>query len=246
VADGVRVLILFDIDGTLLLTDGAGRAAFRYALAETFGTVGPLDDYTFHGKTDPQIAAELMVAAGLDPDVIERRLPEMWPLYLEKLERELEDRRRLGRVEPLPGVRSLLDSLDGTEGVGLGLVTGNLEPAARLKLAAADVVTPFEVGGFGSDSAVRAEIARIAVQRAAERFGGSFRGAEIVVVGDTPADVACARAVGARAITVATGRHAVGELTATGADVVFPDLEDTGAVLSAVLGPGRVAKRGAG
>lgn len=230
------LLILFDIDGTLLLTDGAGREAFRTALLAIFGTAGPLDEYQFHGKTDPQIAEELLTAAGLDRSEIRRRMPTLWPIYLESLERELGRRRNRDSVVPLPGVPGLLAELEARTDVALGLVTGNLEPAARLKLAAAGVVTPFAVGGFGSDAAVRTEIARIVLERARTAWGRAFGAGEVVVVGDTPADVACARTIGGRAVAVATGRHTGEELELAGADLVLPDLADTGRVIDGLLG----------
>jgi phosphoglycolate phosphatase len=233
VAGAARIRVFFDIDGTLLYTDGAGRAALHSALKAVYGTAGPIDGYYFHGKTDPQIVVELMGGAGVSREEIGRRLPTMWPVYLEALERELAVRRAAGRITLLPGVTDLLAALEGREDVALGLLTGNIEEAARLKLAAAGITAVFEVGGFGSDSEDRSEIARIAV----ERSRGSGRPEVFVVVGDTPEDIACAHAVNARAVAVATGRHAVAELEQAGADAVFDDLRDTTAVLGSILAP---------
>ncbi len=230
-ASGPRVRVFFDIDGTLLYTDGAGRAALQSALEAVYGTAGPIEGYYFHGKTDPQIVVELMSGAGIAAEEIARRLPSMWPVYLEALRRELEARRAAGRITRLPGVTELLAALGGRDDIALGLLTGNIEEAARLKLAAAGITLAFDVGGFGSDSEDRSEIARIAIER-------SRRSAEpeaFVVVGDTPEDVACARAVNARAVAVATGRHGVAELEAAGADAVFEDLRDTERVLRCIL-----------
>ena len=233
-----EVLILFDIDGTLLLTDGAGRTAFRHALQQVYGTTGSLSGYQFHGKTDPQIVMELMASVGLAVHEVEKRLDELWPLYVRRLALELDLRRRAGRITVLPGVPALLAALERRGDVVLGLLTGNVEPAARLKLAAAGIATAFAVGGFGSDSPVRAEIARVAVSRARAVHGGALDAIGIVVVGDTPYDVACARAVGGRAVAVATGRHTAAELTAAGADEVFDDFRDTARVLAGILGAG--------
>jgi phosphoglycolate phosphatase-like HAD superfamily hydrolase len=233
--EATAVLVLFDIDGTLLLTDGAGRAAIRSALEAVYGTSGPMEGYDFHGKTDPQIVLELMAGAGLSGTEIRERLPEVWPLYLEALEGELEVRRVEGRLMVLPGVVELLSALDAREEVSLGLLTGNIEEGARLKLRAAGVRWLFDVGAYGSDSEVRSEIARIAVGRGrlVPARGGSP--AATVVIGDTPEDVACARAVRARAVAVATGRHGALELEQAGADVVFDDFRDTAAVLESIL-----------
>lgn len=228
-----RLRVFFDIDGTLLYTDGAGRAALHSALEMVFGTAGPIDGYYFHGKTDPQIVVELIGDAGVSREEIGRRLPTMWPVYLQALERELAVRRAAGRIRLLPGVTDLLAALEGREDVALGLLTGNIEEAARLKLAAAGVTAVFDVGGFGSDSEDRSEIARIAVERSRDSGGPET----FVVVGDTPEDITCAHAVNARAVAVATGRHAVAELEEAGADAVFDDLRDTAAVLRSILWP---------
>jgi phosphoglycolate phosphatase len=226
--------VFFDIDGTLLLTDGAGRSALRTALETVYGTSGAVDGYHFHGKTDPQIITELMVAAGLELAGVRRQMPMMWPIYLEELRKELEIRRARKTIMLLPGVPELLSRLEG-EGVSLGLLTGNIEAAAYLKLEAAGVTARFKVGGYGSDSEDRLEIARVAVERSRSLSGdGGERAVTYVVVGDTPEDVACARAVNAGAVAVATGRHGVAELEETGADAVFSDLRDTEAVVRSI------------
>lgn len=230
-AGGPSIRVFFDIDGTLLYTDGAGRAALRTALEVVYGTAGPIAGYYFHGKTDPQIVFELMSGAGIAGDEIHRRLPSMWPVYLEALRRELEARRAAGRITTLPGVTELLAALDGRDDIALGLLTGNIEEAARLKLAAAGITSAFDVGGFGSDSEDRSGIARIAVERSRR----SGRPEAFVVVGDTPEDIACAHAVNARAVAVATGRHGLAELERAGADAVFEDLRDTEEVLGCIL-----------
>ncbi|UCC72251.1 MAG: haloacid dehalogenase-like hydrolase [Gemmatimonadota bacterium] len=232
-ATPIRVRVFFDIDGTLLYTDGAGRVAVQAALEAVYGTSGPIDGYIFHGKTDPRIVVELMVAAGFDEAEVRRRMPRVWPIYLRALERELEVRRREGRVTLLPGVVELLAALDSRGDVTVGLLTGNIEEGARLKLAAAGLGSTFELGGFGSDSEDRAEVARVALERSRPPVGDAEP--VTVVVGDTPEDVACARAVEAYAVAVATGRHSVEQLEETGADAVFEDFSDTGAVLSCVL-----------
>lgn len=226
---GLRVF--FDIDGTLLETAGAGRTALSMALLRVFGTTGKVDGYHFHGRTDPQIVIDLMTGAGLSAEHVRARLPAVWPVYLAELERELETRRGTGRVRPLPGVVDLLAALEARGDVALGLLTGNIEEGARLKLAAAGLRMPFDLGGYGSDSAERVEIARVAVRRS--RGSGGSR--HVVVVGDTPADIACARAIAASALAVATGRHGLAELAEAGADAVLPDLSDTSGVVALLL-----------
>lgn len=245
-AENGAILVLFDIDGTLLLTDGAGRAAIRTALEAVYGTSGPVDGYDFHGKTDPQIVVELMTGAGLLEPAVRARLREVWPIYLAALERELEARRGAGRITVLPGAAELLSTLAARSEISLGLLTGNIEEGARLKLQAAGVPWLFDVGAFGSDSELRSEIARIAVERSCSQGSGGAGPATTVVVGDTPEDVACARSVSARSVAVATGRHAVGELEAAGADVVFEDLADTAAVVERILALADAAGASAG
>ncbi len=231
-ATPIRVRVFFDIDGTLLYTDGAGRVAIRAALEEVYGTSGPIDGYVFHGKTDPRIVIDLMVAAGLEESEVRRRVPEVWPVYLRFLARQLEERQREGRVTLLPGIAELLAALESRPDVEVGLLTGNIEEGARLKLAAAGLASAFGVGGFGSDSEDRAGVARAALNRSGERVGEA---PVTVVLGDTPEDVACARAVDAYAVAVATGLHTVAELLESGADAVFEDFSDTEAVLSCIL-----------
>ncbi|HSG82052.1 MAG TPA: haloacid dehalogenase-like hydrolase [Gemmatimonadota bacterium] len=227
--------ILFDIDGTLLLTDGAGRVALRSALESVYGTAGPLDGYNFHGKTDPQIVVELMAGAGFAEPEIRQKMATVWPLYLKRLASELDVRRREERIQILPGVRDVLDGLTRRRDVTLGLLTGNIEEGARLKLEAAGMASKFRLGGFGSDAEDRAGVARVAVERLRSYLGDSEGGAPVLVIGDTPEDVACARVVRARAVAVATGRHSVGELEETGADAVFADLSDASQVIDRLL-----------
>ncbi len=237
-----ELLVLFDIDGTLLLTDGAGRVAIRQALEAVYGTSGHMEGYTFHGKTDPQIIVELMRSAGLEEGAVRARMSEIWPIYLEILDRELAIRRAENRITVLPGVAELLAALKSRPGVSLGLLTGNIEQGARLKLAAAGVPWLFDAGGYGSDSEARSEIARVAVERSRSAVGTLQA---VLVVGDTPEDIACARAVDALALAVATGRHGTDELEEAGADAVFADFGDTQAVLQCIQSLAR-SRDGAG
>lgn len=236
--------VFFDIDGTLLLTDGAGREAIRGALQAVYGTSGRLDGFWFHGKTDPQIVLELMTGAGLEAAAVRSRMASLWPVYLRKLEQELEARRAAGRIRLLPGVRELLAELGRRQDARLGLLTGNIEGGALLKLRAAGVNSAFDVGGYGSDAEERTEIARIALERSRALDGASRP--RLVVVGDTPDDIACARAVGAYAVAVATGRHDSEALRAAGADAVFADFSETDAVLDCITGAGNGSLRGEG
>lgn len=227
-------LVLFDIDGTLLWSDGAGRRAMEGALTHVFGSPGP-PTYRYDGKTDRQIVRELMRLEQHDDDAIDERLDTVITQYLERLQREVD----AGGVhaQRLPGVAELLDALDGRDDVVLGLLTGNVAPGAAVKLAAAGIAFDrFRINAFGSDHEHRPRLPEIAQQRAHERLGLALRGDDIVVIGDTPADIDCARSVGARTIAVATGRYPVEELASHAPTAVFADLTDTDAVVAAVLG----------
>jgi phosphoglycolate phosphatase len=235
----MKQLLLFDIDGTLV-RGGPAKGAFQRALVDTYGTAGPIDAWDFSGKTDPQIARELLRAAGIGDGVIDRGFPDLWAGYLAGLEAGLADR----PMELLPGVAPLLEALEVLEGEGevaLGLVTGNLARGAELKLASAGLRSMYPVGGFGSDHEERDRLPGIALERARATLGRSFRGAEVVVIGDTPRDVACGRAHGTRTIGVATGHFAVEALRASGADEVLEDFTETEQVLRLFTTNGRVA-----
>jgi phosphoglycolate phosphatase len=230
-------LVLFDIDGTLLLTDGAGRRAIHQALLAEVGTAGPIDGHRFDGKTDPQIVHELLTLAGHADAGDVARIAAVCRRYLELLEVELARADQLTRL--LHGVPELLTALAEPEGQGrvvVGLLTGNLERGAALKLRAAGVAPQrFAVGAYGSDAAHRPDLPAIARRRAEALTGRAIPGSEVVIVGDTPEDVACARGIGARTVGVATGRFDEAALAAAGATHVFPSLAPTAAVLDALL-----------
>lgn len=222
----MRRLLLFDIDGTLLATDGAGRRAFERCLRRFFGRTGPIDTYDFHGKTDPQIVYDLLGEAGVVRAEIDPRWTAFWEAYEGDLEEEIAVSHRRGGVRLLPGVRALVDRLVDRTDVVLALLTGNVEAGARLKLGAAGLGGIFRFGAYGSDSAVRTELPAVALRRALEHTGRRFEGRKVVIVGDTPVDVACARIAGALGVAVATGRHSAAALRDAGADIVFDSFSD--------------------
>lgn len=218
----MRRLLLFDVDGTLVDVAGAGRAAVGRALTEVYGEAGPVDDFSFHGKTDPAIVRGLLRAAGRDDAAIDGRMERLWSRYLVALDEELAARD--GRVRACPGVPELLERLTGDGRFELALVTGNVREGAWRKLEAAGVGAPFRYGAFGSDSERRDDLPPLALRRAERRTGRAFRPGEVWVVGDTPADVRCARASGLRALAVATGRPGREELAAHRPDGLLEDL----------------------
>ena len=229
-------LVLFDIDGTILLTDGAGRRAIHRALLELVGAAGPIGDHRFDGKTDPQIVRELLALAGHGDTGMHDRIQAVCERYLELLEDELT---QPTQTRVMAGVPELLAALAGPEAAGaalVGLLTGNLERGAALKLRSAGIdPARFAVGAYGSDAPDRPLLPAIARTRAESLTGRTIAGADVIVIGDTPDDVACARPIGARTVAVATGRYDVGSLAAAGATHVFADLSDTAAVLEVLL-----------
>lgn len=230
-------LILFDIDGTLLWTDGAGRRAIHRALLDEMGTAGPIDGYRFDGKTDPQIVRELLELAGHPEYQSDDRITAICRRYVDLLTAELAKPTQATRI--YPGIKDLLAALEPYEADGralVGLLTGNVESGATLKLRSAGLdPVRFVVGAFGSDSHRRSELPAVAAERAARRTGRRFSGADIVIVGDTPDDVACGRPIGARTVAVATGFYDTAALRAAGATHVFENLSDTDVVLQALF-----------
>ncbi|MCI0434898.1 MAG: HAD hydrolase-like protein [Gemmatimonadetes bacterium] len=230
----MKRLILFDIDGTMLSTGGAAMRAFERAMVEVYGTAGPIATHSFGGKTDPQIARELLQRAGFTDAEIDRGMAALWDQYLRGLRAELA--RNGHRTRLLPGVHSLIEALRArTTDVVIGLLTGNIEGGATLKLASAGMDGHFRIGAYGSDHERRDQLPDIAVRRAHRLTGVSFHGKSIVVVGDTPNDVTCGRALGVHAVAVATGSFTEAQLYEAGADRVFRDLSDTDAALDALL-----------
>ena len=230
----MRHLVLFDIDGTILRTGGAGLDAMRAALVDTFGTSGD-PEYRYDGRTDPQIARELMRGAGFDDETITARMPMLLRRYTDGLVARLAEPQR--HVSMYPGVAALNAAVDAHPDMMLGLLTGNVDRGARLKLGAVGLdFDRFRVNAFGSDSEVRAQLPAIAHARMREVTGIDLAGSDVVVIGDTPADIACGRDLGARAIAVATGRYSVEELAAHSPYAVFVDLSDTEAVMTAIEG----------
>ena len=230
----MRKLVLFDIDGTILWTDGAGRRAIRDALVAEIGTAGPIDTYRLDGKTDPQIVRELMTMAGHPDAESELHIGRVCRRYVELLSGELAAGRHNTRV--FPGVESLLLELERAGDVLIGLLTGNLAEGAALKLEAAGIdPTRFRVGAYGSDAAERAALPAIAARRAEPLMGRVPGGTEVVIIGDTPADITCGIGIGARAIGVGTGHYSRAQLLTAGAFAAFDNLADVNPVLTAIL-----------
>lgn len=214
-------LILFDIDGTLLWPKGVGRESTRAAMLEVFGTIGTLDTHNFGGKTDWFTLVEVLTGDGYRVGDIER----MMPVYETAIARHLANIIGQFPVEPCPGALELVHRLHQAGRVGLGLVTGNVSSTAPLKLRAAGFDPAwFPVGAFGSEAYSRDDLPALALQRAAVYYGRSIAPGQVVVIGDTPADIACARALGAHAVAVKTGFASSESLIAARPDFLLEDL----------------------
>jgi phosphoglycolate phosphatase-like HAD superfamily hydrolase len=231
----LKKLVLFDIDGTILLSAGAGGRAIIAATAQELGMERGIGGVRFDGKTDPQIVSELLVAAGQEGPHSPETIDSICRRYVELLELELD--RPSTRTTMMPGVTRLLDRLEQDSDTLIGLLTGNLAPGAALKLRSAGLdPARFRVGAFGSDAADRGALPPIAARRAEAYFGRVPCGPEVVIIGDTPADIACGQCINARAIAVATGGYSVSDLTTCGPHAVFQDLSDTDRVMDAIFG----------
>ncbi len=228
----IRKLVLFDIDGTLVLTGGAGIRAMNRACEELVGHRQALANVPVAGRTDRIILTDVLRQAGQSPD--DGLLDRLRDRYVEYLREEIERPGRTQNFESLgarggvkaimPGIRELLDALVRRDDVFLGLLTGNFHAGARIKLEHFDLWRYFRCGAFGDDSADRNDLVPFAVRRAKECGVPELSPEHILVVGDTPHDIACARAVGAVPVAVATGGFTADQLRDHGADVVFQDL----------------------
>ena len=228
-------LVLWDIDGTLVRIGDLGRGPFQQAIVDVLGRdLGP----EFHrrvrmsGKTDPQIARELLIEAEVHADDVDNHLPDV----LRRVEEHLLAAEHLmqdGGHETVGG-EAVLSALAGRDDVVQSVLTGNLAANAVVKLRAfgLDRYVDFDIGAYGSDHHDREELVPIALAKAAAKHGRTFSPGETWVVGDTPRDFACAKAGGARCLLVATGGFARDELEGLGADAVLDDLSDTDAVVS--------------
>lgn len=227
-------ILLFDIDGTLLLSGGAGRRAINRTFAELFGIADAFAGIVPDGNTDPLIFREIVTRSGLGTETLERRWPEIEERYRRHMEHEM---RRSPGARLMPGVTELLTRLHGREHLHLGLLTGNLEPTARMKLDRFGLNRFFGFGAFGSDDADRNRLAPIAVRRAEARLDRPIGlGRHVFVIGDTPKDVACALAAGVTAVGVASANYSQAELESAGAHVTLSTLEAPAPLLDAIDG----------
>lgn len=212
-------LILFDIDGTLIDSGGAGIRSLNLALQELFNIENGFHGISMAGKTDSQIIRECLLKHGL---ALDGTIPAVINAYLKNLRHEIvNDRKHLK-----PGIYEVLEKLHSMEDIALGLLTGNLEQGARIKLEPFSLNEYFPSGAFGNDNEDRNTLLPIAVKRFEEILQDSIEISTCIIVGDTPRDVECAHIFGAQCIGVATGPYSYGDLQEAGADLVLHDLSN--------------------
>ena len=225
-------LILFDIDGTLLLSGRAGLRAMTRAFDQTFGITDAFKGEHFGGRTDSFLVSNALKAAGLPdtPEQHHRFRDNYIPLLAEEIQHP-----GTGHKGLMPGVRELLEALDPHDHLHLALLTGNYRDAAEIKLQHFELWDFFEWGAFSDDAADRNALVPIARSRAEIYDIPGEAIARVIVIGDTPHDIECARVAGARSIAVATGGYTVDQLREAGADHALTDLSDTGAVIALLV-----------
>ncbi|HTM57119.1 MAG TPA: haloacid dehalogenase-like hydrolase [Candidatus Udaeobacter sp.] len=221
--DAPRLAWLFDIDGTILLTEGASREAFSHALHLRHGLTDNLRDIRFDGRTEPLILADIAAKHGLDFSNGEEA--EFWNAVFDRMRQILKAPR--GRL--LPGAEALIRRVGGEPGWVMGLLTGNMTEMARIKLARFGLGEDFAFGAFGEQAENREALARIVVGKVGRDYG--IPPLRCIVIGDTEHDVSCARSAGARAVAVATGTRTRAELAALEPDLLLDDLSDPAALL---------------
>jgi phosphoglycolate phosphatase-like HAD superfamily hydrolase len=230
-----RLLVLWDVDHTLIDSNGVGRELYQTVFGEMFGRDMPQPG-SMAGRTDRAIAVEVLTLAGLDdPRQHVDAFHRLMAAHAPELAGPVAERARI-----LPGAAEAMAALARLDGRGVvqSLLTGNIRPLAEVKLGPLGLTEHLDLdaGAYGSTHEVRAELVHQARRNASRAYQADFGGDATVVVGDTPLDVEAALATGARAVGVATGEFTVGELAAAGAHAVLPDLADTDLVVAAILG----------
>jgi phosphoglycolate phosphatase-like HAD superfamily hydrolase len=228
----VQRLVLFDIDETMVSSHGAGRRALEKAMTEVLKRPISCEGHSLSGKTDPQICFEVLSAHGVERDAVERLLPDIFEVYLPALVVEVD---RSAEFKIHAGVVDLLERLQAHDEAYLGLLTGNIEPGARVKLGKFQLNDYFSFGAFGSDAHNRMDLPAVAHRRAQDIFKCSFAPEELVIIGDARNDVLCAQGYGAKAVAVCTGKTTKETLAELKPDHLFDSLEDTCRVLDAIF-----------
>lgn len=226
----MKTLLLWDIDGTLIASGGAGMKALQVALRDVFGIDGSLADIEFAGRTDRWIIGEIFRKFGL------AATPENFARYFDGYVARLPGQLANPQARVLPGVREALAAAAAQGAIAQGLLTGNMRRGAQAKLSHHGLWDHFPFGAFADDSESRNELGPHAVRRAREHHGVEFAAAQVWIIGDTPHDIACGKIIGARTLAVATGSHTMDQLRAHQPTFVLENLADTAGLLRLVAG----------
>ena len=230
----IRRLALFDIDGTLLTTNGRAVEAMVAALGAVYGCRPHTDGFLMDGKTELRIVHDLLEHEGLHSGQVVQGLAEFWPRYAVELKKRVHP----GEITVYMGVRELIGKLRRRSDIMMGLLTGNCPAAADIKLNAAGLAGEFAFGAYGQDHLEREALPGLALDEAERRYGLGLSGKAVAILGDTPNDILCGRPMGLRTIAVATGRFGAAELKKYRPDHLFEDFADGDAVAEAILSDG--------
>ncbi|MEZ4698981.1 MAG: HAD hydrolase-like protein [Rhodothermales bacterium] len=224
-------LLLFDIDGTMLVTRGTGRKAMERSIEQLIGCPVTTQGVDFSGRTDPQIMRDVLVLNGLTEQEAEAMLPRTLELFVEVFTETFTPE----NTRELPGVRSLVERLAERDDVQLALLTGNLQPTAYIKIGGIGLADFFPFGAFGSDHHDRYQLAPFALDRAEAHTSRRYAGKDIVIIGDTKHDILCGRSLNVFSVAVCTGHHTRDTLVAHGPDLLLEDLTDADAFIEQVI-----------
>lgn len=223
---------MFDIDETLISSDGAGRRAIGKALARMFDVDITKVKISLSGKTDPQILHEILKTSPISEEEIESRMSEILEIYISLLQEQIDNS---SKYIIHKGIPELLEQLHHTENVFLGLLTGNIERGARMKLEKCNLNSYFPIGAYGSDSANRMDLPKIATQRGSNHYNNRFSPEEVTIIGDSIYDVRCAKGFGAKSLAVNTGSTQKELLEEQSPDYLFEDMSNIDQVVSAIM-----------
>ena len=228
----MKRLVLFDIDETLISSDGAGRRAIGQAIARMFNVDISKISVNLSGKTDPQILHEILKASSFTEAEVEEKMAEILEIYISLLQNQIDQSKKYIIHNGIP---EILTKLENTENTFLGLLTGNIERGARMKLEKCKLNNYFPIGAYGSDSANRMELPKIATDRGSKHYELEFSPQEVTIIGDSIYDVMCAKGFGAKSLAVNTGSTKRDLLVEQEPDYLFEDMSDIDAVMQAIF-----------
>ncbi len=227
-----KKLVLFDIDGTLIYPGKGARIALKKSIYKNFGINVKVTYNNTAGKTDRWIVQDVLKEAGIEQNLIKNKMSDISADYLIFIKEEYN---KNNDAKVFPGVKEILEELNRMENIYLGLITGNIEQGARIKLSPFDINKYFPFGAFGSDAIYREELVDIAVERAEQLYNNSFFGKNIVIIGDTVNDVLCGRKVGAKSIAIVNHSEFIEDIKKANPDFLFTGFKNVNKVIEAIL-----------